>query len=263
MLNRIVAVKKEEVRRLKTELDIDKIEINRKKINPFDYLQSSDGSVSVIAEVKQASPIKGIICRNFNHMKLAGDYALNGAAAISVITDSQFFAGKPEYLQEIQEEFEIPLLRKDFIIDELQLYETLILGGDIILLIAALHEYDSLLRLCDKSKELGIEPLVELHDREDFKKSQDLPVHMLGVNNRNLKDFKVDLNTSLEMADLIPSSYVKISESGISKAEELILLEERGFDSVLIGETLAGSPEPGRKLRELLSYREMINNEQS
>ena len=184
-------------------------------------------------------------------LHLADCYRQNGATAISYITDSKFFRGQKELLPRVKESSGLPILRKDFIIDELQLYETVLLQADIVLLIAALHDYPRLLALMEKSRELGIEVLLEVHDREELHKAIDLPVKMLGVNNRNLNDFTVDIRQSLELAEHIPPSFIKVSESGIKTREEILLLNEYGYNVVLIGEALVTAPNPGEKLREL------------
>ncbi|KUG03019.1 indole-3-glycerol phosphate synthase [hydrocarbon metagenome] len=257
MLNRIATAKQLEVLRLKSAVDKDTLMIKSKKFDLFSVFKN-DSRLEIIAELKKASPIKGVICRSFDHLEIARKYEQNGAAAVSVISDSKFFDGKTDYLREVREEIEIPILRKDFIIDQIQLYETLSLGADMVLLIAALHDYQDLLYLCEKSLEIGLEPLVEIHDAGEARVALDLPVHMIGVNNRNLQDFTVDIKRSIELVNLIPDSFIKVSESGIRTSEDLALLETHGFDAVLIGEALVSDPCPGHKLKELLQY-ERIN----
>jgi len=256
MLKRIAATKKAEVERLKTTMNIDELTLNPKSFDPFTVFKNGSGRLQVIAEVKKASPIKGVVCSNFNHLNLAGKYKQNGAAAVSVITDSKFFEGQAYFLREIREEIELPILRKDFIIDEIQLYETMEMGADLVLLIAALHDYTSLLKLCEKSRQISLQPLLEVHDAEEIRMALDLPINIIGINNRNLKDFTVNINTGIELSSLIPDSFIKISESGIKTKEDMLLLEKNGFNAVLIGETLVSSPDPGAKLDELLNYRE-------
>lgn len=263
MLNRIAAAKKVEVERLKSMLDIDAIAVRTRSFDPFKVFKQEKGGPEIIAEVKKASPVKGVICRDFDHLDMARKYRENGAAAISVISDSQFFGGKSDYLRDIREEMDLPILRKDFIIDKLQLFETAEMGADMVLLIAALHDYPSLLRLCEKSLEIGLEPLLEVHNAQEAVMSLDLPVNMIGVNNRDLKSFTIDINTSLELSSLIPDSLVKVSESGIKSRQDLRLLQDSGFDAALIGEGLAAFPDPGARLHELLQYREVKGYDQS
>lgn len=253
MLERIIAQKGREVEELRVSLDIDQvselIRPNRPRI--FNH---TPNRVAVIAELKKASPVKGLLCADYNLPDMALSYAENGAAVISVLTDKEFFQSSSDLLPEVRSLVQLPLLRKDFIIDELQLYESLLLGADFILLIAALHNYSRLQDLTIKCRELGMEPLLEVHDREELKKALDLPVRMMGVNNRNLKDFTVDIKTSLKLAEYIPDDIVRVSESGIRTAADMRLLGEHGYQAALIGEALVTSPNPGMKLRELVNY---------
>jgi indole-3-glycerol phosphate synthase len=243
-------VKQQEVQELKNRIIIDDIIPGRQPLNVEKTFRNFN-SIAVIAEVKKASPVKGILAHELDVLHLADCYRQNGATAISYITDSKFFRGQKELLPRVKESSGLPILRKDFIIDELQLYETVLLQADIVLLIAALHDYPRLLALMEKSRELGIEVLLEVHDREELHKAIDLPVKMLGVNNRNLNDFTVDIRQSLELAEHIPPSFIKVSESGIKTREEILLLNEYGYNVVLIGEALVTAPNPGEKLREL------------
>lgn len=263
MLKRIVEAKIAEVKDLRTSLVLDQIKPRIKNGDPLAVFKQERPHVKVIAEIKKASPSKGLLCEDFKPRELAAQYARNGAAAISVITDQQFFQGSGEYLTVVKEEVELPVLRKDFVIDEIQLYETLRLGADLVLVIAALHDYRSLLTLSEKSQQLGLEVLLEVHDGEELETALDLPVSMIGINNRNLQDFTVDIKTSLKLAEIIPDSFIKISESGIKSARDMALLEAYGFDAALVGESLVSSPEPGEKLRELAFYRELTNNDQN
>ncbi len=262
MLNRIAAAKKLEVQRLKSLIDIDTLTIKSNKINPYSVFKNDSGRLEIIAEVKKASPIKGVICSSFNHLEIARKYEHHGAAAVSVISDSKFFEGKADYLRDIRREIDLPILRKDFIVDEIQLYETWEMGADMVLLIAALHGYRDLLGLCEKSMQIGLEPLLEVHDAEEIATAIDLPVNIIGINNRDLKNFRVSINTSLNLSSLIPNSFIKVSESGIKTSQDLALLEASGFNAVLIGETLVSSPDPGARLDELLGYREKFTYDQ-
>jgi len=255
MLDRIVAAKKPEIKELMASLNIDNIKPKAQRFDPYRFFKEKKGKVAVIAEFKKASPIKGMLCEEFDPQKMARDYVNNGASIISIITENNFFKGSREYLQEVRKEVNIPLLRKDFIIHELQLYESLQLGADLVLLIAALFDYEKLLYLSEKSLEIRLEPLVEVHDPTELQLALDLPVRMIGINNRNLKDFTVDINNSLKLGESIPDSLIKVSESGIKSTRDLILLEENGFDAALIGEALVSSPDPGEKLKELVYYR--------
>lgn len=253
MLAKIVAQKKLEVNELKNSLNPSG---QVPKTEPIDLVKifKRNERLAVIAEIKKASPSKGIICENFNPQVLAEAYVKNGASTLSVITDRKFFQGSPALLRELKTRVDLPMLRKDFIIDEIQLYETAGLGAELVLLIAALHDYAALLVLSQKCQVLGLEPLVEVHNREELKKALDLPVHMIGINNRNLQDFTVDIRTSLELVKYIPDTFIKVSESGIKTTADMKLLASCGFNAALIGETLVSSPDPGAKLKELVNY---------
>ncbi len=239
------------MQQLRSKLIVDDIIPCQHPLDVEKIFRSDFNNMAIIAEVKKASPVKGILANELDVLQLAHCYRENGATAISYITDSQFFQGQKECLPRVKEISGLPVLRKEFIIDEIQLYETVLLQADMVLLIAAMHDYPKLLTLSEKSRELGIEVLLEVHDREELQKAIDLPVKMLGVNNRNLKDFSVDIQRSLELAEHIPSSFIKVSESGIKTREDILLLKEHGYNAVLIGEALVTAPDPGEKLREL------------
>jgi indole-3-glycerol phosphate synthase len=250
MLSRIIEYKKREVEEARRIFDKQQV-IKHSPVN-LDFFKNS-GQIKVIAEVKKASPSKGILCRDFDPVRLAAAYQKNGAAMISVLTDREFFQGDKSFIRMIKEGVSLPVLRKDFIIDEVQLYESAALDADVVLLIAAMHDYSSLMKLSQKSLELGLEVLMEVHDRDELRMVIDLPVKMIGINNRNLKDFRVDINTSLRLAEHIPDRCIKVSESGISTRDDLILLQEHGFQAALIGEALVMAADPGAKLHEMLS----------
>lgn len=254
MLARIVAQKELEVKNLRANPALKELAPRSVLPDLAEVFARTPGQLAVIAEIKKASPSKGVICENFDPLKLAEAYAENGAAAVSVLTDQPFFQGGPDIFKAVRSAVQLPLLRKDFIIDELQLYETLALGADLVLLIAALHSYSELLSFGQKCKELGLIPLVEVHNQEEIKKALDLPVHMIGINNRNLKDFSVDIRTSLELVDLIPEAFIKVSESGIKTPADIKVLAAHGFHAALIAETLVSAPDPGAKLKEMIHY---------
>lgn len=255
MLKRIIEAKQKEIAYLQQLPDLAEpefaIEKDRKELK-----RDPAGKLQLIAEVKKASPLKGLLCRGFSPWEMASSYEMNGAAAISVITEEEYFAGRKEYLPLIKNAVQLPLLRKDFIIDEVQIYESRQMGADLLLIIAALHDYDSLLSLVEKCLYLGMEPLLETHGAEEIKMGLDLPVKIMGINNRNLQDFSVDIRTSLDLLPLIPDSLLKVSESGIKEGRELHLLKEAGCDFALLGEVLVTAADPGAKLRELQSFRQ-------
>lgn len=256
MLSKIAQSKEIELYKLFTSLDTDQIKSRRNIFNPFDYFKENE--LSLIAEIKRASPVKGLLCDELDPVKLARIYESNNASVISVITDRKYFKGDKNFIPQVKQAVALPVLRKDFIIHEIQIYESVKLGADLLLLIAALHDYSSLLRLVEKCNELGIEPLLEIHDKSELQMVLDLPVNMVEVNNRNLNDFTVNLDTSLTLGELIPDKLIKISASGISSPQDMALLKQSGFNGVLIGESLVRSANPGQKLQELLSYRELM-----
>ena len=210
------------------------------------------GNGAVIAEVKKASPSRGVIREDFDPHALAAAYEANGAAAISVLTERYFFLGDNRHLMDIGKVVHLPLLRKDFIIDPYQIYETRRLGGDALLLIARLLSLEMLASFIALTMELGMTPLVEVHDEAELERGLAAGAPMIGVNNRNLDTFVTDLNTSRRLVSRIPEGVVKVSESGITGRRDVEALVQAGFDALLVGETLMRAPDPGAKLRELL-----------
>lgn len=257
MLSRIIEAKRREVELLKKSLDRDSSFLKNQN-QPRPVLKAQK-RLQIFAEVKKASPVKGVLGAFIEPGQLAGLYEENGAAAISVITDKEFFQGSKDSINAVLNATMLPVLRKDFILDEIQLIETCGLGAQMVLLIAALHDYDNLLALCEKARLLGLEPLLEIHDDSELDLIKDLPVRLVGVNNRNLKTFEVSLKTSLRLAEGLDNSLFKISESGIGTRSDMAALEACGFQAVLVGEALVTAPHPGEKLRELLGYAEGEN----
>jgi indole-3-glycerol phosphate synthase len=212
------------------------------------------GPIRIIAEVKKASPSKGVIRERFDPVEIAKEYEAGGASAISVLTEEDFFLGHPDFLRRIRQAVRIPLLRKDFIFDPYQVWEARVLGADAYLLIVSLLDSKALEELVRVGKELGMTALVEVHSEEELATALSLPAEVIGINNRNLKTFLTDLGTTLELVKMIPQGHIVISESGIEKATDLETLDRTGVDAVLVGESLMRRPSPGEKLRELLGY---------
>ena len=207
--------------------------------------------VAFITEVKKASPSKGLITKNFNYAKIAKEYEAAGAAAISVLTEPAYFLGRDQYLKDIRQTVKIPIIRKDFTVDEYQIYEAKILGADAVLLICALLDTKTIeryLAICDK---LGLSALVEAHDDDEIKSALVAGARVIGVNNRNLKDFTVDLENSINLRALVPKEIVFVSESGIKTPEDIAVLRANGTDAVLIGETLMRSGDISGEIRRL------------
>lgn len=208
--------------------------------------------LTVIAELKKASPSKGIIRNEFKIKELAREYKEGGAAAISVLTEPFHFKGAPEFLMQARSVVDLPILRKDFVIDEYQLLEARSWGADAVLLIAECLEAQRLYDLHQTATELGLSCLVEVHHLDELDKLDFDQVKVLGVNNRDLKTFKVDLNQSLRVFAHVPENIVRVAESGLRTAEDLAYLRTNGVDAVLIGETFMRAPHPGHKLAELI-----------
>jgi indole-3-glycerol phosphate synthase len=194
-----------------------------------------------ICEVKKASPSKGVIAEDFPYMDIARDYEEAGASAISVLTEPEFFLGSDRYLNEISRGVNIPVLRKDFILDEYQIYESKLIGADAILLISSLLEGPRLkkyIKICD---ELGLSALVETHTAEEIEKALDAGARIIGVNNRNLQTFEVDIENSIRLRELVPKDIIFVAESGIHTREDIRRLQSAGVDAVLIGEAFMRS----------------------
>lgn len=208
-------------------------------------------TLSVISEVKKASPSKGLIQPNFDYMKIAAEYEQNGANAISYLTEEHFFMGSSVYFKEIRSKVNIPMLRKDFIIDPYQIYEARTMGADAILLIAAILDDDKLREYKDIAESLGMDILAEVHDETELERVLAADFNIVGINNRNLKTFEVTLDTTARLAKLIPSGKVIVSESGIKDNGDMKMVRSCGADAVLIGETLMRSGNIGGTLKAL------------
>jgi indole-3-glycerol phosphate synthase len=206
--------------------------------------------LSIIAEIKQASPSSGVLRQDFNHLSILKDYEKAGVSAVSVVTEEEFFLGKLRYLKEVKEKTSLPVLRKDFIIDQTQLYQSRALGADAVLLIAKILKPLQLKELYGLAQKLGMESIVEVHTLKELRDVLQLSPKIIGINNRNLNTFKVDLNVTLKLAPLVPEDTLIVSESGISSLKDLLLIKGSGVDSVLIGESLMRMPDIKKKLEE-------------
>lgn len=207
--------------------------------------------VSFICECKKASPSKGLIAPNFPYLEIAKEYEAAGAGCISVLTEPKWFLGNDEYLKEIAEAVSIPCLRKDFTVDEYQIYQAKVLGASAVLLICSVlteNQTKDYIRICD---ELGLSALVEVHDEQEVQTAINAGARIIGVNNRNLKDFSVDTDNSRRLRELIPPGILFVSESGVRTAEDVETLRKIGADAVLIGETLMRASDKRAKLAEL------------
>lgn len=217
---------------------------------PFEKALEKNG-ISYICEVKKASPSKGIIAEDFPYVQIAKEYENAGASAISVLTEPQWFKGDNRFLQEISQNVKIPLLRKDFTVCEYQIYEAKVIGASAVLLICALLDTDTIrewIKLCDA---LGLSALVEAHTEEEVQSALDAGARIIGVNNRNLKDFTVDITTCTRLRSLVPKDILFVGESGIKTSEDIENLRKAEVNGVLIGETLMRSDDKKQALAEL------------
>jgi indole-3-glycerol phosphate synthase len=213
---------------------------------------SRRGSINVIAECKRRSPSRGVLRVGYQPVAIATGYETAGAAAISVLTEPGFFDGSLDHLASVREAVSIPLLRKDFIIDDYQLLEARAAGADAILLIAAALDDRALATLSEAAGDLGLAALVEVHSVDECRRAIDAGAGIIGVNNRNLRTLEVDLNASREIAAVIPSDVISISESGLKTAADLQSMQALGYRAFLIGERFMIEPDPGAALRALL-----------
>ena len=206
---------------------------------------------AVIAEIKKASPSKGVIREDFKPAEIAASYEQGGAACLSVLTDADFFQGSEAYLQQARAACSLPVIRKDFIIDPYQVYEARLIGADCILLIAAALGDTMMLELTQLAHQLGMDVLVEVHDAQELERALKLPVTLIGINNRNLRTFEVSLQTTLDLLDRIPADRIVVTESGIHSAEDVTLMRDHNVDTFLVGEAFMRASEPGEALRQL------------
>lgn len=254
ILDKIVTYKKKKVEQEKKDITIDKLisQISNPSITR-DFKQSikEKNKLSIIAEVKKASPSKGIIKEDFNPLATALCYEKNKVEAISVLTEEQFFQGDNEYLKAIKKITTVPVLRKDFIIDSYQIYQSKVLGADVILLIVSILSQKELTDFQKIAKGIGLQCLVEVHNQIELERALEGEVDIIGINNRDLKTFKTTLKTTEKLMPLIPIDKVVISESGIHTREDMEFLQGLGVDGVLIGESLMRAKSIDEKLVEL------------
>jgi indole-3-glycerol phosphate synthase len=254
MLDKIIAQKREEVEQRKKAATITYLQERIARQKPaLDLAPALKGdSIRLIAEVKQASPSRGILSPNFNPTALARTYAEFGAAAISVLTEANYFMGSIEYLAAIKEVVGLPLLRKDFIFDLYQVYESRAYGADALLLIAAILSQEQLKELISLSHSLGLGCLVETHNKGEIERAILSEAAIIGINNRDLSTFVVDINTTRRLRPLISQERIVVSESGIKSKKDIEKLRKWGVDAVLVGEALVTAGDIRAKMKELL-----------
>jgi indole-3-glycerol phosphate synthase len=259
ILDEIIRHKRVEIRRSKNKksLKILKQEVARlpQRTNRFLVSLKNACGIAVIAEIKRRSPSQGMFCKNFDAVKIAKQYERSGATALSVLTDQKYFGGSAKIFKEVKKTSSLPVLRKDFTVDEYQIYESRLLNADAILLIARALSVKSLAKFYSVAKKLGLETLFEVHDDKDLQKVLGLKPLMIGINNRDLASFRVDLNVTRLLAVKVPRHCLLVSESGITSAEDLAWLKKYRVRAVLVGETLMKSKKPGSALKRLLVSR--------
>ena len=257
ILTKIVEEKKKEVEIAKEKLPLDKLQkllTVLPSARGFRQAITKSHEISLIAEIKKASPSSGVLRRDFDPVKIAQVYRAYGARAISVLTDEKFFQGKLSYIDSIKKEVYLPILRKDFIIDKYQLYESKLAGADAVLLIADLLSRSELFGFLEICRNLAMDAIVEVHNEEDLAKALSVDSHIIGINNRNLHTFEVDLEVTSNLVNSIPEDKTVISESGIKKYEDIMFLKSLDVDAVLIGEAFMRSEDISTKVRELMGF---------
>jgi indole-3-glycerol phosphate synthase len=254
ILGEILAHKRREIAEAKERMPLPELKKKApsRTAGSFAKAIKAENGINLIAEIKKASPSKGVLLADFDPAKLARTYAENGAAALSVLTDSRFFQGDSAHLRVAKQVSRLPALRKEFIIDEYQLWETLVMGADAVLLIAAALKQKQLRDFLRISSELGLDALVEVHDETQLEAALQAKACIIGINNRNLHTFHTDLRTTLELAPGVPDDVILVSESGIKTSEDVHQLKEARVDAILVGEALVTSPDIPAKMRELL-----------
>ena len=255
ILDDIVAHKRREIDAAKTARPESMVRAAAEAAPPprkfFDAL-AAPGPIKLIAEVKKASPSAGVIRADFDPVEIAQIYERHGAACLSVLTDEKFFQGSLEYLRNIRATVGLPVLRKDFILDKYQLYEARAAGADAVLLIAECLDDCHLRSLHNEAVELGMAPLVELYEPENLPRVLEAGATLIGINNRDLRTFKTDLDHTLRLREKVPDNFVLVSESGIRTRADVERLEAAGVDAILVGETLMASPDIGGAVDALL-----------
>lgn len=265
ILEKIANQTRDDLKKRKREISFRDLEsLKGYEKDRLDFAEALKGSsVSIIAEVKKASPSKGVIRADFDPLKTADAYIENGASAISVLTDEPFFKGSLNYLEQISDISPIPLLRKDFVIDPYQVKEAKAYGADAVLLIVTMYEGRQLSELLAAANEFGIQALVECYEQEEVESLDWEEIQILGVNNRDLKKFELDLHRGIELLEMAPHDVVTVSESGIHKPEDLMKLYRHNIHSALVGEHFMRQPDIGEGLRQFMDEFEELKAKSS
>ncbi|MFT4257220.1 MAG: indole-3-glycerol phosphate synthase TrpC [Pseudoxanthomonas sp.] len=257
ILDTIIARKREEIAERSARVSLDELKARAKDASPPRGFAAAlraaiaHGDPAVIAEVKKASPSRGVIRADFRPAEIAVSYEFGGASCLSVLTDVDFFQGADEYLVAAREACTLPVIRKDFVIDPYQVHEARALGADCILLIAAALDDFQLAELADTAMGQGMDVLVEVHDIDELERALQVPAPLLGINNRNLRTFDVSLDATLSMKDAVPKDRLLVTESGILSPADVKLMRDNGVHAFLVGEAFMRADEPGEALRSL------------
>ncbi len=254
ILDEIVAYKRKELAERKQAVSYRELEMQAGLEDPpRPFAAALTGpDIALIAEVKKASPSAGLISPDFSPVRLADQYEANGASAISVLTDEHFFQGSLNDLRRVKVNVTLPVLRKDFIFDPYQVVEARAAGADCVLLIVTILEDEQLRSLADLARTMGMAALIEVHNEEETRRALDAGATLIGINNRDLRTFKVDLRTTERLRKLIPNGHIVVSESGIHHPADVAMLREWNVDAMLVGESLVRAGDIGQKVRELL-----------
>lgn len=261
ILDEIVAATRQRLEETRPQRSLAALEeaIGRHQRPPQDFARALQGpGISLIAEVKRASPSKGPLRPDLDAAALARTYERSGAAAISVLTEPRYFRGSLSDLGAVRGAVGLPVLCKDFILDTYQVYQARAHGADAVLLITAILSPHELVALARTAEGLGMTPLVEVHDAEELRRAGEMGPRVIGINNRSLQDFSVDLETTLRLLPLVPPGTVVVSESGIHDRADVERLEGAGVHAILVGEALVTAPDPGVRIAELLGLRERV-----
>lgn len=259
ILNKILARKREEIAERSQTVSLAELRERAERSSPargfLNAMQEKiqQGEAAVIAEIKKASPSKGVLREHFQPVEIAQSYEQGGAACLSVLTDADFFQGSEIYLQQARAACMLPVIRKDFIVDEYQVVEARAIGGDCILLIASALDDVQMHELHSQAVELGMDVLVEVHDADELERAILLDANMIGVNNRNLRTFETSLQTTLDLLPQVPMGTLLVTESGIHLPEDVALMRENNVNAFLVGEAFMRAQDPGEKLKELFA----------
>ena len=257
ILNKILARKQQEITARKQTLSVDSLQQRVREASPprgfVAALQHrvEQGEAAVIAEIKKASPSKGVIREDFDVVDIAQSYASGGASCLSVLTDQDFFQGHEDFLVAARSACQLPVIRKDFIVDSYQVIESRAIGADCILLIVAALDDETLVSLHKEARALGMDVLVEVHDRDELERALRLDLELIGINNRDLHSFDTSLDTTIDLLEMVPEKCLVVTESGIHAREDVALMRKHDVHAFLVGEAFMRVPDPGTGLREL------------